>query len=304
MIEIGQEGRASAARMWRLWLRLKDRQSREELEARKEVQEGLKDVTRAIEFLPFAQTFDIPFDAGPIRDFLERRKRMGGLNEAETFAEVQLAELTMAPRDFAAFLEKDDNRLASSLSHPGSKAMLTGKRIEALVKDGQPARARRLLEERREEFTGDYERLGAMISAWEGGDPRADLERIYQQTQELIDLHNLIICVGGVGDWQALMPLLKEQFRRERTAKNAYQLVDCMRRVPDADDGKIVEFFKENEDLIPQHPELASEMAWALFRLGNWREAKSINDDLLKERHARVDVALDINLAILLGETE
>ena len=305
MIEIGQEERAKGAGMWRLWLRLTDRQSQTEQEARQEVQKGLTDEKRALDFLPFAIAYNISFDPFPIRNHLEQRKRLGGLNEVETSAELQLAELSMTPGDFATFLEKEETRFTNVLLRPGSKAMLSGKRIEAFVGDGQTARARHLLEERKGVFEGkDYERLQAMISAREGDDPRAKLEHIYQQTRELIDLQNLITCLGKAGDWRALKPLLEEIFRRERTAKNVYRLVECMRRVPDVDDKTIVEFLEKNEDLLPQNPDLKREMSWALFRLGRWRESKKINDELLKDRHGHTDIALDINLAILLGESE
>lgn len=305
MIAIGLEGRARGARMWCLWLRLTDRRPKLAEEARREVQEGLKDGTTVIDFLPFAQTFNIPFDPDPIKNYLAQQKRLGGLNEAETFAEFQLAEQIMTDKEFASFLEKEETRFINALSQPGLKAMLSGKRIEALVDDGQTARARHLLEERKGEFEGrDYERLQAMIITREGADPRDNLEDIYRQTHDLIDLRNLINCIGRAGDWRALKPLLEEIFRRERTAKNAHQLVECMRRLPDADDNIIAEFLKKNEDLFPQNSDLACEMAWALFRLGRWQESRKINDDLLKNRHAHVDIALDINLAIMLGESE
>lgn len=305
MTEIGQYGRAKGAGMWRLWLKLTDRQSQSEQEARQEVQDGLADEKRALDFLPFAQTFNIPFNPEPIRNYLDQRKRLGGLNEVETVAELQLAELIMTAQEFALFLEKEETRIINVLSQPELKAFLSGKRIEALVFDGQTARAQHLLEERKGEFKGrDYERLIAMIKTHEGVDPRASLEDLYRQTGALIDLQNLINCLGRAGDWDALEPLLEELFHRDRTAKNAHQLIDCIRHMPSADESKIVEFLESNEDLVSQNPELTCEMAWALFHVGHWQESKRINDDLLKNRHTNADIVLDINLAILLGETE
>ena len=104
-----------------------------------------------------------------------------------------------------------------------------GKRIEALVQDGQGVRARHLLEARRDVFVDyDYERLRALIDTQEGRDPRAQLEALYRQTEALIDLKNLISHLTCAGDWAALQPLLQELFRRERTVENALQLVASM----------------------------------------------------------------------------
>ena len=104
-------------------------------------------------------------------------------------AEFLLAELSMNPRDRAEFLEREEERLSQVMS----KASLVGKRIEALVQDGQSVRARHLLEARRDVFVDyDYERLRALIDAQEGRDPRAQLEALYRQTDALIDLKNLI----------------------------------------------------------------------------------------------------------------
>jgi tetratricopeptide (TPR) repeat protein len=303
--EIHLEERARGAGMWRLWLRLTNRHSQDEQAARLEVQEGMKNEKLTLDYLPFALTFKIPFDTEPIRKFLEQRKRLGGLNKAETFAEFQLAELTLSPIEFVSFLEKEEDRITKVLTDTAVKAIIAGKQVESLVKDGQTARARHLLEERKNEFAGkDYERLEALISTFEGNDPRANLEELYKQTNDLIDLQNLINCVGRAGDWQALLPLLEKLFYSERTAKNAHQLIDCIRRMPSIDEDKIIEFLEKNEDLLPQHPELTCEMAWTLFNLGRWQESKIINDDLLENRHSNVDIILDINLAILLGDTE
>lgn len=303
--EIHLEERARGAGLWRLWLRLTNRHSQEEQAARLEVQEGMKNEKLALDYLSFAITFNISFDTEPIRKFLEQRKRLGGLNKAETYAEFQLAELTLSPIEFVSFLEKEEVRITKVLTDPSMKAIISGKQVESLVKDGQFSRARHLLEERKNEFAGkDYERLQALISTIEGNDPRANLEEIYRQTKDIIDLQNLINCLGRAGDWQALMPLLEELFSRERTAANARQLIDCIRRMSRPAEDKIVEFIEKNKDLLPKHTELRCEMAWALFHLGRWQESKNINDDLLKNRHSNVDIILDINLAILLGDTE
>jgi tetratricopeptide (TPR) repeat protein len=215
---IDQPGRAHAAQDWCLWLRLTAPTPDVVDEARQEVQKGMQEVQRAIDLIPFARRFGIEFDKGLLTRYLEQRKRTGGLSERELIAEFFLTELTMTPRERAEYLEREENRLSRVVS----RATLVGKRIEALVQDGQTVRARSLLETRRDDFVEyDYERLRVLIDTQEGNDPRARLEELYRQTDDLIDLQNFVAHLEQVGDWGTLRPLHKELFRREQTIKNA-----------------------------------------------------------------------------------
>lgn len=131
----------------------------------------------------------------------------------------------MSAQERADFLEREEVRLSAEVP----KATLAGKRVEALLADGQIARARHILEERKHEFVdNDYDRLKVLITMREGGDARTKLEEIYSKTGELLDLQNLVREVTKSKDWSALRPLLEELFRRERTVENARRLVECM----------------------------------------------------------------------------
>ncbi len=298
---IGHGGRARAAQDWCLWLRLTDPRPEIVEAARQEVHQGMKDGRRAVDLLPFACAFDIEFDDGPVRRYLTQSAHLGGLEGRELGAELMLAEVLMAPGDLAAFLEREEGRLAQVVP----EAVLTGMRIEALVEDGQPVRARRVLGERGGDLAEhDYDRLRVMIDAHEGDDPRAQLEELYKQTNSLIDLQNLIGHLGRVGDWTALRPLLEELFRRERTIENALRLVACLRRDPGTDETYIVSFLAANQDLVDRSHFLASAKAWALIHMGHWEEAKAVNDGLLRNRDEPNDLELDINLALQSGDWE
>jgi hypothetical protein len=198
---------------------------------------------KAVNLLPIARAFDIEFDDGPLNRYLMQRAQTGGLVGRELVAELMLAELKMEPRAYAEFLEREENRLNQAVA----KVTLVGKRIEALVGDGQIVRARNLLEAHRTEFIErDDERLQAMIEARAGSDPRAQLEALYQQTSDLLDLKNLINHLRHVRDWVALQPLLQELFRRERTLDNALQLIEGMHQQPQPDYAAILTFLDAN----------------------------------------------------------
>jgi tetratricopeptide (TPR) repeat protein len=216
-------------------------------------------------------------------------------------AELMLAQRSMTPRQLIEYLEREESRLVAVVS----KAALSGLRIEALAKDGQFARARHLLEDRRKDLAEhDYERLETLVVAEEGGDARSRMEAIYAQTRDPIDLQNLVAQLRRDRDWKALRPLLRAAFERERTLDNACRFVECLQHDPVDEAGEIVAFLDANRDLVDRSPYLASAKAWAFFHLGHWAEARATNDRLLVERDELSDLALDINLALQSGEWE
>lgn len=300
---IDQEGsgRTQGARDWLLWLRLTDPTPPVAHEARQEVQEGMQDGQKAVNLIEFARFFDIAFDAAPLKRYLSQRARTGGLDERELFADFLLAETSMSPREYTVFLEREAHRLSQVVP----MATLKGKRIEALIEDGQTVKARELLEAHKEEFVDrNYERFLIVIDMQEGSDPRARLEEIYSQTNTLLDLTNLTEHLGSVGDWAALQPLLQERFRREPTRENALKFIASIRRNASLDSASILAFLDENQDLVEQSLNLSSERAWVLSHVGRWQEAAACNDKLLNARTHTNDLTLDINLAIQSGAWE
>lgn len=298
-IRIDPKGRAQAALDWHLWLRLTDPNPEISQDAKHEVSKGMRKVSRVVDLMPFARTFGIEFDEGPVKRYLAQRKRTGGLENRELLAELFLAEMKMSPRERADFIHNEEERLSQVVL----KATLSGLLIEALVGDGQTKRARETIEERKDDFVDhDYQRLQTMIDAKDGADPRAKLEDIYAQTGALIDLKNLINHLKIVGDWNALQPRLEELFQKEKTAANALILTYCLRRNTQVDLFSILTFLEENHDLVDSSDDLLSEKAWTLSRAGRLKEADEINTELLKKRDNENDLELNVNIALQSGD--
>lgn len=301
LIDIGQDARAHAAKDWLLWLRLTDPSPAVVCEARQEVEEGMKEGKKAVDLILFARAFGIDFDDGPLRRYLSQRVQMGGLVGQELMADLLLAELRMPPRDLAEYLEREEHRF----TQVAPKSTLAGMRIEALVQDRQLVKARDVLEAHRDTFIEyDYERLRALIDTHEGSDPRAQLEALYHQTGDLLDLKNLINHLRNTRDWVALQPLLPELFRRERTLDNALQLIEGLRRQPQPDYAAILAFLEAHQDLVERNLDLASEQAWDLSHVGRLRDAAAANRRLLEARDHPSDLWLETNLALQLGDWE
>jgi tetratricopeptide (TPR) repeat protein len=299
--DIGQDTRAQGAQYWLLWLRLTDPNPAVVREARREVDEGMKEGQKAVFLILFAQAFSIDFEDGPLRRYLSQRAQMGGLVGQELMADLLLAELRMPPREFAEYLEREE----ILFTQVAPESMLAGMRIEALAKDGQIVKARDILEAHGDTFV-EYERqrLRALIVTHEGSDPRAELEALYHQTDDLLDLKNLINHLRDVRDWVALQLLLQELFGRERTLDNALQLISGMRQQPQPDYAAILTFLEANQDMVERNLDLASEQAWALSHVGRLKDAEAINRKLLERRNNSIDLWLDTNLALQSGDWE
>lgn len=298
---IDQKGRAQAALDWHLWLRLTDPKTEIAEDARQELSENMKEISKAVDLIPLARAFKIDFDDKPLKKYLAQRKRTGGLNDRELMAELFLAEIKMSPKERIDFILNEEEKLNRVVL----KATLSWLLIESLVEDGQTKRAKDLLEERKGNFVEqDFRRIKAMIDEKAGVDPRANLEELYAEDACLINLQNLVSYLKRTGDLDALQPRLEELFEKERTAENAYFLIQCFRRNAKIDLNRILNFFNEIEDLVDANDNLLSEKAWALSHIGRLMEAQEINSELLKKRDNEDDLLLEINIALQLGNWE
>lgn len=293
--------RSLGTRPWLYWLRLTHPDPSIKKAAREELLEAMKAPAKALYLLSIARAFDIPFDAERLKNYIEKRARLGGLTDQELQARFLLAEVSLGPADLIAFLDEEE----SGLHRVFPARLIIGKRIEALVEGGQLARARSLLEGHKDDFEeDDQQRIEALIEAREGTDPRPRLERNYETNRALLDLHNLAQHLRQIEDWPALRPHLMELFRRERTLKNARRLAFCTLRDPGSNDSDIITFLQDNCDLTERDLELTSAKAWALFRVGRLNEAQTLNDQLLSKRSDSLDLQLEINLSLQSGAWE
>ena len=298
---IGLDDRAQVAEDWRLWLRLNHPEPGVREEACQTIQEGMSDGKRAVDLVWFARAYQIDYDPSALSQYLTRRERLGGLDAREVAAELALAETTMAPKERAAFLEQEEERLLKAFP----MSALAEFKIRAFVEDGQYARARQVLDKHKEKLLpGDHDRFRAMLDSAHGLDPRPELERLYEETGSLIDLHNLANHLELTKDWRSLEPQLRELFQRERTALTALRLVECMGSDPSTSEIDVVAFLDENPDLVEQSIGLTLAFAWALFRAGQLGRARVLNDQLRAQRNNTSDLLLDINLALQEGNWE
>ena len=294
---------------WRRWLRLMDPNDENARNAHNEIRQSIEGDNPDVKVMPFAWAFGVSFNSEPLRRYLSRREKLGGLNEDELCAEcllflTDMDSGTMSGRDFLGYLETRQTRLAGVMPDGFLKAA----HIDALVTDNQTERARALLAEMRSDLDDtEAMRLSAMIDAHEGIDPRKVLEQAYQETGDIIDLRNLVQCLKQADDKEALLPLLQDLVARHRTVANVMDLVVCLSGRPFFDHRWIAEILDSNganADLVEQSLDLKAANAWALFHSGRLSDARELNDQLRNSPHATNSLVLDINIAVASGDWE
>ena len=285
---------------WRCWLELMDPDADGVARGRRKVQARLEDRERGVGLVSLAWAFGIDFDGRALREELEKRKQFGGLADEEVFAECLLNQSTMDPREFATYVEKRSERLDRVLG----PSMTTVALFEALLADGQTERARTVFEDRCDLVVDEARRrMEVALHTAGGGDPREQLEALYEESNELIDLRNLIGYLKTQEDWTKVELLVRELFSREPTLDNAYEVVSVLSRPP-TDHPSVVAFLEENPRIVAQSNDMKSALAWGLFHRGRIGDSRAINDGLLSARVQRNDLSLDVNIAVATGDWE
>lgn len=299
--EIANQKLLRRIKCWRIWLHLMNPNPICAASARQDIRKMMEIGEQAVDLILLASCFNIQFDKEPLQEYLALRKQVGGLDAREQFAEFLLVEQSMTPREIVDYLQQHKKRLSEVIS-PDDITIL---HIEALAKDGQTETARSLLKEQAVSLGEDVSnRLTVLIDKQEGIDPRPQLESIYEETGELIDLKNLISHLKEVDDRVALLPLLKKLFKHEKSVENAHDYVVCLGNYPHFNHAEIAKFLDGHPEIAELSDDLISAKARSLFHGGEYQKSKDINDSLLTRRTHQNDVALDINIAVAAGEWE
>ena len=304
--EIEEVKLAQSVANWQHWLRLMDPRIENAIAACDNVRQNLESDSPDVNLTLFAWAFGVSFDPELLRRYLVGREKLGGLNEDELRAQCLIfwnlmKSGEMKCRHFLDYLDEHQVRLSCVVPEILLKAMS----LDALVTDGQMERARALLTEMKSSLDEeDVDRLTAIIDARDGVDPRARLEGAYQRTGDIIDLRNLIQCLKQAEDRKALLPLLEELVKRQRTVENAWDFVVCLVGRPFFDHPRVVEFLDSNSDLVEQSPDLRSAKAWGLFNIGRLIEARDLNEERLRGPQIADALNLDINIAVASGDWE
>jgi hypothetical protein len=296
MKEIGALDRAAGAEIRRTWLLLKE-PSTYQL-GRATVESAMRQGLAAVEYAHLAYVFNIPFDTAPLEQHLHIRELSGGLAPQELFAKLALYRQMRPPADVARFLQEERLSLTAVLSPAGHSFLLA----RALAEAGQFDEAQQLISENLQVLGEDGDRILDQIRAQRGEDVLQSFEDRFLVTDSDIDLQNLCEHLRAGRDPDKLERYTRKLFERQKNVHNAHRVCDALVRLER--NLEIVEFLKDNEDLVPLDQDLLALRAWSLYQTGSLIEAKHINDQLLQARDNPNDAKLQVNLAVAMGEWE
>lgn len=287
---------------WIRWLQLMNPRTERAASARLAIKDCMKKGSSAVGAIPFAYSFDIPFEVQPLKEFLQHRKGLGGLEGRELRAEFLLSARTLQAGDLISYLKSNGTRLAKVIP----TEFLAGLHAEALLKEGQsPEKAEELAESYKNVLDEDQlNRLRIFFDAHKSEEFGEQLKAQYRQTGSLIDLRNLISHLQQEGDWGALQPLARELFRHSRTVEHALGVVASLANPARCDYQAIIEFLDENADILEQSDELKTARARAFFYAGRLEDSRMINDALLHHGAKPDNLMLDFNIAVTSGNWE
>lgn len=296
--KLGDDSLARHATGWLRWLRLVD-PARRDGEVAALISE-MNDGERAVDLIPLAHAFSVRFDPSALERRLDRAQLLGGLSPRELDAKVMLMIHTNRFAELASFIEGNWDRL----SELESQEALGGTLISALAQAGECSNAEEVLAAKLEKLhSADVPRFRLMISQCRGDDTTSQAREVFEASGQLVDLANLVMSLETNGRWSGMNPFAFELFSREPNTANAKRHAECMRRSGVSDEDQLC-FFDKWPDLVAADMDLMSARAWALFHVGRVSEAFDINNRLLERRFWVNDVALDVNLAVRMGDWE
>jgi hypothetical protein len=155
------------------------------------------------------------------------RELAGGLSPPEVAARLALYRHTRSKPQIVSFLEQERTNLSSVVTPVGYWFLL----VTALVEAGQLERAEQILNENRDEFAEDFERLKDQIRLRRGEDVLKSFEDRFLETDADIDLLTLCDNLHNSQDLDKLRRYSLELFKRQRNRRSAHRVCDTLIRM-------------------------------------------------------------------------
>ena len=286
---------------WSLWLKLMNPRYDSAKIAHEEISLSMNQGGQAVDAMPFAFTFEIPFNTDPLKNYLNQRKSLGGLDDRELTAEYLLSIKSLIPNDLMTYLDVNKTRLTKVIPPQFLKSVYDA----ALEEDNQkPGESREVVDEDGTIDKDQPDRLITLKRSSAGHELVQKFMELYRQSKGYVDLQNLINQLKIVGDRAALLPLVRERFDRAPTIVNALDVVGCLGDPSSYDHQSIIEFLEENSDILEQSNDLKAVKATALFHAGQFEDSRKINKYLLRQRINVDYLLLDLRIAIASGDWE
>lgn len=254
----------------------------------------------AVKLIWLVRVHDIAFDSEPMARYLTHCRKMGGLTADQLRAELYLLNQPEQSAELVRFLTEEWQNLLPDNNPEALTVMMV--QALAFLKDIDGATA--FFEAHSADIgPAVAARLELMLRGARGEDASDNALVLFNRSNAMEDLVNLVQILEGKKHWKRLTPYSAELFKRQPNFDTAMLKRRCMQRAR-ASASDLNSFLKSTVGVVQQRPEIRSARAWASLDAGDHLGAKLLNDELLSERSDGVDIALDVNIAIRTGDWE
>ena len=282
-----------------LWLRLVDPESR--VEARRELEEGVRDPSTFLRRLGLGLQFGVDIDLQWAEREVDRQTALsGGMSPDAAFARFSLALGKKSHTSVAAYINEHREQLLQHLDWRGVYSI----EIEMLAKAGQTAKADERLKEATEKGLSDREigRLRRELTEATGGDPIAQRLVAYEENGSIADLRILVSAYENAHDWQKACEYGKTLLDVSGDLADARRYVISLYNIERHDEALGV--LETYPDLWAQDDSLQLVRVQSLFESGRLNEALAALQVLRQAKDSPEARQLQINLAVVSGDWE
>jgi len=280
-----------------LWLELLD--PKQKSHGKNRLESKLRDPSTALGFVHYALQFGIKLDLDMVERDIERSNAInGGLTIDAAMARFALAFAQQTPEEAANYIALHHNQLAA---HIDAKLMRY-RQIELLSRAGLIEKANEILAILREEGVPAEQEsnLRRIISEGQGNDPIESRKTQYEATGALADLINLVAELEGHHRWDDLCDFGRRLFEETHSLRDAERLASAFNHTHRSE--ALVNFIKENKDLLSQSHQMRMLYAWGLYHEGAFLESRAVLAELSEEVGGANYRALRVNLGIATGD--
>lgn len=289
-----------AARMsdeYALWLELRD--PAQTAHGKKRLEGKLRDPDTRLGVVRYALQFSIKLDLEKVEQDIDREiAKNGGMTIDAAIARFALAFTKSTAEEAANYIARHQRQLAAHID----PKLLQSYQIEMFSRAGLIERAKEVLKSLLEEgIPAEQESyLRRIISEAQGHDPVESRKAQYEVTRALGDLISLVAELEDHQRWDDLCEFGRLLFEETHELRDAERLVKAFNNTHRSE--ALVDFLRENADLLSQSKYLRMSYAWGLYHEGAFLESRVALAELNDEVDSPNYRALQVNLGIATGD--
>lgn len=252
---------AGEAEEYSLWIGLKHPDLK--VRARCRLKEILRNDSSHLRFVPLGLQFGLDLDIQAVeRKIKQQIAFKGGPTYDTAMARFAIATAQTTPEAVLDHISRYRCELAGFIDDRALQKI----EIEMLARAGRPHEAKERLSELSIDSTmdADFDRLEACIEESEGADPVDIRRQRFEQTDDLVDLMQLVDGLESAERWPDVCRYGEALFERTRSIDHAERLASAFHM--NASDERLSEFLKSNTDLVEKSSRLKFLRCSALYK--------------------------------------